>query len=229
MTRLAVTTNANPMSTTRSEYPVGEEIANSVTHGLGAVAGIVALVLLVVQSAQMGDAWRIVAFSIYGASLVLLYTASTIYHAIPFARAKHWLKLADHAAIYVFIAGTYTPVALVLLGGWIGWTLFGVVWGITIAGIVLKFLFIDRFKRLFVAGYVVMGWVAIAVFPSLWNALSFAGIAWLFGGGLAYTAGVIFYQWTALRYSHAIWHLFVIAGSVCHFFLLYLHVLPRAG
>jgi hemolysin III len=177
----------------------------------------------------MGDAWRVVAFSIYGASLVLLYTASTLYHAIPFARPKHWLKRADHAAIYVFIAGTYTPVAIVLLGGWIGWTLFGVVWGITIAGIVLKFLFIDRFKRLFVAGYVAMGWVALAVFPSLWSALSLSGLAWLFGGGFAYTAGVIFYQWTSLRFSHAIWHLFVITGSVCHFFLLYFHVLPAAA
>ncbi|HUG09840.1 MAG TPA: hemolysin III family protein [Opitutaceae bacterium] len=217
------------MSTTRSEYSPGEEIANSVTHGLGVVAGIVALWLLVVPSAQMGDAWRIVAFSIYSASLILLYLASTLYHSIPAARARHWLKRIDHAAIYVFIAGTYTPISLVLLGDWVGWTLFGVVWGITICGIVLKFLFIDRFKRLFVAGYVVMGWVAIAAFPSLWNRLSAEGLAWLFGGGVAYTAGVIFYQWTSLRYSHAIWHLFVIAGSVCHFFLLYFHVLPRSA
>jgi hemolysin III len=217
------------MSTARSDNSLGEAIANSVTHGLGTVAGIVALLLLVVPSAQMGDPWRIVSFSIYGASLVALYRASTLYHAIPMARARHWLKRIDHAAIYVFIAGTYTPITLVLLGDWVGWTLFGVVWGITIGGIALKFLFIDRFKKLFVAGYVVMGWVAIAAFPQLWSALSMEGIAWLVGGGLAYTSGVVFYQWTTLRFNHAIWHLFVIAGSVCHFFLLYIHVLPVAG
>jgi len=177
----------------------------------------------------MGDPWRIVAFSIYGASLVALYLASTLYHAIPVARARHWLKRIDHAAIYVFIAGTYTPITLVLLGDWVGWALFGVVWGITIAGIALKFLFIDRFEKLFVAGYVVMGWIAIAAFPQLWSALDLAGLAWLVGGGLAYTVGVIFYQWTRLRYSHAIWHLWVITGSVCHFFLLYFHVLPEAA
>ena len=214
------------MSGARSEYSLGEEIANSITHGLGALAGIAALVLLVVPSAQMGDPWRIVAFSVYGASLVALYLASTLYHSIPNARARQWLKRVDHAAIYVFIAGTYTPVTLVLISGWLGWTLFGIVWGVTIAGVSLKFLFIDRFERIFLAGYVAMGWVGIFAFPHLWRVLSPAAMAWLIGGGLAYTVGVAFYKWERLRFNHAIWHLWVIAGSVCHFFLLYFHVLP---
>ena len=214
------------MTTGRSDYSLGEEIANSITHGLGALAGIAALVLLVIPSAQMGDAWRVVTFSIYGASMITLYLASTLYHSIAVARARPWLERIDHAAIYIFIAGTYTPIALLVLGGWVGWTLFGVVWGIALAGIVLKFLFFDRFRLLFLAGYVAMGWAVIAVLPQLWHALPAAALAWLVGGGVAYTIGVVFYQWTSLRYGHAIWHLFVIAGSVCHFLLLYLYVLP---
>lgn len=211
-----------------NEYSLGEEIANSITHGLGAAAGIAALVLLVVPSAQMGDPWRIVAFSIYGASLISLYLASTLYHAIPGTRAKGWLRRFDHAAIYIFIAGTYTPLALLVIGGWIGWTLLGAIWAVTIAGVVMKFLFIDRFKKLFLGGYVGMGWAALVVFPKLWDAFSIEALGWLVGGGLAYTLGVGFFVWEKLRYSHAIWHLFVVTGSVCHFFLLYWHVLPES-
>jgi len=214
------------MTTESSEYTLGEEIANSITHGLGAAAGIVALVLLVVPSARMGDPWRIVAFSIYGASFISLYLASTLYHAIPGERAKRLLRRFDHAAIYVFIAGTYTPVALLVLDNWVGWALLGGVWAVTVAGVVMKFLFIERFKKLFLGGYVALGWAAIVVFPSLWSRLSLEAMGWLIAGGLAYTIGIGFFVWERLRYSHAIWHLFVVTGSLCHFFLLYYHVLP---
>ncbi len=213
------------MSTAR-HYTVGEEIANSITHGVGVLLAIAALVILVVGAVQIGDPWRVVSFSLYGASLVSLYLASTLYHAVPGAKAKAWLKRCDHAAIFALIAGTYTPILLVTLRGPLGWTMAGIVWGIMVAGITMKFLFIDRFKRLLLGAYVAMGWIVVFVLHVLWQRLPGGALWWLVAGGLTYTAGVAFYVWKRLPYGHAIWHLFVLGGSACHFFFFYLHVLP---
>lgn len=208
-------------------YSAREEIANSVTHGLGLLLAIAALVVLVVGAVRIGDPWRVVSFSLYGASLISLYLASTLYHAVPGARAKRWLKRCDHAAIFALIAGTYTPIMLVTLRGPIGWTMAGIIWGVMIVGIAMKFLFIDRFQRLLLAGYVAMGWAAIFVLHALWQRLPGAALGWLVAGGATYTAGVAFYVAKRLRYGHAIWHLFVLGGSVCHFVFFYRHVLPK--
>ncbi len=213
------------MTATKS-YSPGEELANSLTHGLGLVLAVVALVVLVVGAVQVGDPWRVVSFSFYGASLVALYLASTLYHAVPGARAKAWLKRCDHAAIFALIAGTYTPILLVTLRGPVGWTMAGIVWAIMLAGIVMKFLFIDRFQRLLLGAYVAMGWIVVFVLHVLWQRLPGAALGWLVAGGVTYTAGVAFYVWKRLPFGHAIWHLFVLGGSTCHFFFFYFHVLP---
>ena len=207
-------------------YSTGEEIANSITHGLGFLLAIAALVVLVVGAARLGDPWRVVSFSLYGASLVALYLASTLYHAVPGARVKEWLKRCDHAAIFALIAGTYTPLMLVTLRGPLGWTMAGVIWGVMVAGITMKFLFIQRFQRLLLGAYIAMGWAAVFVVHALWQRLPGAALGWLVAGGAMYTAGVGFYVAKRLPYAHAIWHLFVLGGSACHFFLFYLHVLP---
>jgi hemolysin III len=196
---------------------MGEEIANSVTHGAGLLASIAALVLLVVWAAATGDPWRITAASVYGATLVLLYAASTLYHALPNARVKVLFQRLDHAAIYLLIAGTYTPFVLVTLrGGW-GWSLFGVVWGLAILGVVLKSVFGVRLAALSTAVYVVMGWLVLIAAAPLAAALPAGGVPWLVAGGVLYTMGVVFFAWEHLRYSHAVWHLFVLAGSAAHF------------
>lgn len=206
-----------------------EEVANSVTHGLGATAAVAACAFLIVPVLSNAGGTHVVAFAIYGASLVLVYLASTLYHAARTARARALLGRVDHAAIYVFIAGTYTPVVLLVLDGMLPRVLLGAVWALTIAGVVLKFLFLGRFKRVFLAGYVAMGWAALLIFPQLSDRLPAAAMVWLVAGGIAYTIGVGFFVRERMPYSHAIWHVFVIAGSVCHFFLLYFHVLPAAG
>ena len=207
-------------------YSAGEEIANTITHGLGVLLAIVALVVLVAGAAQLGDPWRVVSFSLYGASLIALYLASTLYHAIPGAKAKDWLKRCDHAAIFALIAGTYTPILLVTLRGPLGWTMAGILWGVMAVGITMKFLFIHRFQRLLLGAYVAMGWAALFVLHALWQRLSGAAIGWLVAGGAVYTVGVGFYVWKRLPYGHAIWHLFVLGGSACHFFFHYRYVLP---
>ncbi|MBE2215040.1 MAG: hemolysin III family protein [Opitutaceae bacterium] len=207
-------------------YPPGEEIANAVTHGLGVGLGVVALVILVVLSAGTGDPWRVVAFSIYGATLIALYLASTLYHSIPVPAAKRVLQRLDHAAIYLLIAGSYTPLLLVTLRSAMGWTFFGIVWGVALIGCALEFVAGRRWRRLSLALYLALGWVAVLIFKQIWVSLSAGGIAWLVAGGATYTAGVIFYVWKRLPYSHAIWHLFVLGGSVCHFLLFLSHVLP---
>ncbi len=207
-------------------YSTGEEIANSVTHGVGVVLAVAALVVLVVGAARIGDPWRLVSFSLYGTSLVALYLASTLYHAIPGENAKRWLKRCDHAAIFALIAGTYTPLMLVTLRGPLGWTMAGIIWGVMVAGITMKFLFIQRFQRLLLGAYIAMGWAAIFVVHALWQRLPGGALWWLVAGGATYTAGVAFYVAKRLPYAHAIWHLFVLGGSACHFVLFYRHVLP---
>ncbi len=208
-----------------SRYTPGEEIANSITHAIGAGLAIAALVVLVVSAATAGTAWHIVSFSIFGSTLILLYLASTLYHAIPAPRAKRVLKTLDHCAIFLLIAGTYTPFMLVNLRGPVGWTIFGVIWILAVAGVILKCCAVYRFKRLSLAIYIGMGWLCLAAGREMLEKLPSMSLLFLALGGAAYTLGVIFYVWKRLPYSHAIWHLFVVAGSILHFFSV-LHTLP---
>jgi hemolysin III len=214
------------LTDTHRSYPLGEEIANAVTHGVGVAFGIAGLVILVAQAAALGDPWRVTAFSIYGATLIALYLASTLYHSIPSQGAKRVLQRLDHAAIYLLIAGSYTPLLLVTLRGATGWTFFGIVWGIAITGCTLEFVAGRRWRRLSLIAYLAMGWISVLIFKQIWENLPANGVALLVGGGATYTAGVVFYVWKRLPYSHAIWHLFVLGGSVCHFMLFLVHVLP---
>ncbi len=219
--------NQNRMRSINSMgYTMGEEIANSVTHGIGAALSVAGLTLLVVLAAIYGDVWRVVSFSIYGSSLILLYLASTLYHSIQHHKVKRILRIFDHAAIYLLIAGTYTPFTLVSMRGPWGWSLFGVVWGLALMGVAFKTLFIGRYEKIATAAYVLMGWLVIVAFKQMMLTIPPGGIVWLVLGGVAYTLGVIFYAWDKLPYNHAIWHLFVLAGSICHFFAILFYVLP---
>jgi hemolysin III len=210
---------------TRLRHSV-EEIANAITHGIGLLLSIAGFVVLLVLAALRGTAWHIVACSIYGVTLICLYTASTLYHAVISPRVKRALRIFDHSAIYLLIAGTYTPFLLVSLRGPWGWSLFGVIWGLALAGILFKFWFVERFGILSTAVYIAMGWlVVIAAKPVITHVPSTA-LIWLLAGGLAYTAGVIFYATKRIPYSHAIWHIFVLAGSICHYFAVLSTVIP---
>ncbi len=198
-------------------YTRGEEIANSITHGVGvalAVAGLSALVLLAVI---YGDVWRVVSFSIYGGSLIILYLASTLYHAVQHQKTKEILRVFDHAAIYVLIAGTYTPFLMISIRGALGWTLLVFVWGLALLGIAWKIFFIGRLEVLATIVYILMGWMCVFIFKEMVLNVPPPGVAFLFAGGIVYTLGVIFYAWNKLPYNHAIWHLFVLGGSVFHF------------
>ena len=208
-----------------SQYSVGEEIANSITHAVATGLSIAALVVLIVSAVSQGDAWHVVSFSIFGSTLILLYLASTLYHAIPLPSAKRILKTLDHSAIFLLIAGTYTPFMLVSMRGTIGWVVFSVVWVLAVAGVVLKCCCVYRFKRLSLSIYLGMGWLCVLVMRDMYASLPGTSLTLLALGGLAYTLGVVFYVWKRLPYSHAIWHLFVIAGSTLHFFSV-LHTLP---
>ena len=202
---------------------LGEEIANSITHGIGAALSIAGLVAIVAVAALDRSAWRIVACAIYGTSLVLLYTSSTLYHALANNRAKQVFKILDHSSIYLLIAGTYTPFTLITLRGPWGWTLFGVIWGLCVCGVVFKSLWIDRLKSASTVVYVLMGWCAVFAIRPLLAALHWTGFMWLLAGGLCYTAGVAFYA-NSSRFAHSIWHLFVMAGSLCHYWAVYRYV-----
>jgi hemolysin III len=203
-----------------------EEVFNSVTHGAGALLSTACLALLVIYASLYGTARHVVGCSVFGSSLVLLYTASTLYHSARSPRWKHIFKTLDHACIYLLIAGTYTPFTLVTLQGGLGWTLFGIVWGIAVLGIIFKIFFVYRFRTAATAAYLLMGWLVVAAIKPLIASLPPAGLAWLVAGGLSYTLGAVFYLWKSLPYSHAVWHLFVLAGSACHFFAVLLHVIP---
>lgn len=210
-------------------YSVAEEIAHAITHGVGLLFSVAGLVVLVVFASLRGDGWHIVSCSIYGTTLVLLYTASTLYHAIPSPSAKGVFRILDHAAIYLLIAGTYTPFMLVNLRGPWGWTLFGVVWGLALFGVVLEGIAQQRVRISSVVLYLGLGWlVAIAVKPLL-DSVAIGGLVLLLLGGLAYSVGVVVYGWRRLPYHHAIWHVFVMVGSVCHFFAVLFYVIPRPG
>lgn len=204
----------------------GERIANALTHGIGIGLSVAALSVLVVFAALWGDSWRVVSFAVYGSTLVLLYTASTFYHSFSHPRLRRIFWTFDHCAIYLLIAGTYTPFTLVTIrGGW-GWSIFGIIWGLAIAGIAFKFLFPGRFEVVSTALYIAMGWLVIIAIKPVVAALPAGGVTLLVAGGLSYTLGVAFFAWSSLPYNHAVWHLFVLGGSVCHFFSILFYVLP---
>ena len=194
-----------------------EELVNAVTHGVGVVGSLAGGAVLITLAALWGDAWHVTGASVFAGSLVLLYTASTLYHAVPFERAKRRLKTFDHCAIYVLIAGTYTPFTLVGLRGPWGWSLLVTIWVLAAVGIVFKLFFTGRFTVVSTLMYVAMGWLVVVAAGPLVEALPAATLWWLVAGGLAYTAGTAFYLSRRVPYAHAVWHLFVLAGSVCHF------------
>jgi hemolysin III len=196
---------------------LGEEIANSVSHGVGLLGALAVTPILIVVASKKGGTTGIVAASVFGATIILMYTMSTLYHALPEGKAKWVFNVLDHCAIYVLIAGTYTPFTLVVLGGRWGWTMFGVVWGLAIVGIVFKAIGKMRHPVLSTTIYVVMGWLVVVAIKPLWHKLPLWGVIWLAAGGIAYTLGVAFFAATGLRYNHLVWHLFVLAGTTCHF------------
>ena len=213
-------------SVTASDYSLGEEIAHTVTHGVGLLLSIAALVLMVVYSSRYGDAWHITSTSIYGVTLILLYAASTLYHGIPASKAKQVFRKLDHTSIYLLIAGTYTPFTLVSIrGGW-GWTLFGLVWGIAVLGVVLELAIKQRMERLSIGLYLGMGWLVVIAIKPMLATVETSGMLLLLAGGIFYSLGIIFYIWEKLSYNHAIWHLFVLAGSAMHFCAVFFYVVP---
>ncbi len=206
-------------------YTVGEEIFNSVSHGVGAVLSIAALVLLVVFAVLYSDGYGLAGAIIYGISLILLYTMSMVYHIVQNKAAKKILRIFDHCSIFILIAGTYTPYLLVTLRGVLGWVIFGIIWGVTLIGVILNAISLEKFKKLSLICYIAMGWgVVLSIKPMAQN-LALGGIVLLVAGGVVYTAGVVFYVLKKYRYMHSVWHLFVLAGSVCHYFSILLYVL----
>ena len=203
-----------------------EEIANSVTHGVGLALSVAGFAVLVTLAVVYGDAAHIAGCTIFGATLVLLYTASTLYHSFRKPRLKHLLKILDHCAIYLLIAGTYTPFTLVNLRGLWGWTLFGLVWTLSLAGIIFKVFCVNRFEIVSVLLYLAMGWICVIAIKPLVTLVPIGGLLWLLAGGLFYTTGVIFFACKRIPFNHTIWHLFVMAGSVCHYFAVMFYVLP---
>lgn len=210
----------------KPRYTKGEELANALTHGAGLVASLVGATLLVLLTATQGDGWQLASSIVYGVALIALYTASTLYHALPTPRQKRIMRVFDHSAIYLLIAGTYTPFALVALRD-IEWSriLFVLVWTIAVAGVILKILFTGRFNALSTVAYVLMGWLCVIVAKPLIDNLPPAALVLLASGGVAYTVGVAFYAWRRIPFSHAIWHGFVVCGSVLQFFAIYRYVL----
>jgi hemolysin III len=212
----------------KRDLSLGEEIANAVTHGLGLAASLIGLPVLVVAAAGRGDAALVIGCSVFAASLIALYAASTLYHAVRPSRAKQLLRVVDHVAIYLLIAGTYTPFTLgVLRGAW-GWTLFGLVWSFAALGIVFKTVLGMRYPRASTVFYLAMGWHAVIAMRPLVAQVPWPGLVWIAAGGLLYTGGVVFYVLEHRRYSHAVWHVFVLGGSVCHFFAVLWYAAPAA-
>ncbi|MBW2622617.1 MAG: hemolysin III family protein [Deltaproteobacteria bacterium] len=200
---------------------VGEEIANSITHGIGALLSIPGLVILIVLAVSKGDAWNIVGFTIFGATLIILYTASTLYHSLAKTPAIKVFQILDRSAIFLLIAGTYTPFLLDGLRGARGWSLFGVIWGLSIIGIILNSIWLNRVRKISLAVYLLMGWLIIINFKGLFDNVQQASIILLIIGGLSYSGGVVFFAWRRLPFNHMVWHLFVLLGSVSHYFAVW--------
>ena len=202
------------------DQTVGEEVANAVTHGVGAALSIACLVVAVVFAAIRKDTWSVVSVSIYGACMFILYMCSTLYHAIMKPRAKAVFNVFDHAAIYLLIAGSYTPFCLAGIRhyspAW-AWSIFGVVWGCAVLGIVFQSLFVNKYQKLSNATYLAMGWIVVVAIYPLWKAMGTAAVLWIAAGGIAYSLGVIFYVMKRVKYMHAVWHIFVLAGTLIHY------------
>lgn len=202
-----------------------EEMAHAITHGLGAILSIAGLVLLIIYSSMSGEALSIVSVIIFGSSMLIMYVASTIVHSLPVGKWKDIFLIVDHASIYVFIAGSYTPFVLIQIHGGFGWTLFGIIWGLAAIGIVLKLFFVKRFIFLSTLFYIVMGWLIVIAWKPLTATMPTDGVTLLVIGGLFYTIGAVFYVWKMVPYHHVIWHLFVLGGSAFHFLAVFLYVI----
>jgi hemolysin III len=213
----------------KSEYSLGEEIAHTISHGIGILLSIAGLAVLVAFASLYGDAWHITSSAIYGVTLILLYTASTLYHGIPQSKSKQLLRRLDHAAIFLLIAGTYTPFTLVNMRGVWGWSLFGLVWGLAILGMVLELGMKRRIRWLSITLYLGLGWLILIAIKPLIDSVPIGGIVLLLAGGLSYSLGIIFYVWKRLSYHHMVWHLFVMGGSALHFFSVFFYVLPSGS
>lgn len=209
-------------------YTLGEELAHALTHGLGVVLAIAGLTVMVARATLYGTTTHIVGAAIFGTTLVLMYAASTLYHSIPLPRAKKVLRIVDHSTIYLLIAGTYTPITLVTLNGTVGWAMFCTVWGLALVGVVFKIFATGRFEKLSLGIYLGMGWCILVAIKPLLRTMETGGLVLLVAGGLAYSGGVAFYVWERLRYHHAIWHAFVLAGSVLQYFAVLFYVIPGA-
>ncbi len=207
-------------------YDFGEEVANSITHGIGILLAIAGLIVMIYFAAIYGDYWHLVSCSIFGVTLIFSYTTSTLYHSIPIPGPKRILRLLDHSAIFLLIAGTYTPFTLISLRGPWGWSLFGTIWGLAIIGIFCKVFMPGKLAKFSTMLYIAMGWVVIIAAQPLLSSLEAGGLWLLLAGGLAYTGGVVFYARDKIPYNHMIWHLFVMAGSTLHFFAILLYVIP---
>ncbi|MBB3167310.1 PAQR family membrane homeostasis protein TrhA [Simiduia aestuariiviva] len=208
-----------------SPYSLAEELANSISHGLGAALSVAALTLMVAVSLAAEDGWKLASAIVYGTSLVLLFLASTLYHSVANTRAKQLLRLLDHCAIYLLIAGTYTPFLLINLRGAWGWTLFAVIWSLALFGVFFKIFFQHKFPRLSLFTYILMGWLIIVAMSEMIAKVPSGALWLLLAGGLVYTFGAVFYAWERIPYNHAIWHMFVLGGSTCHFLAIYLYVM----
>ncbi len=209
-----------------NHYSPIEEKTNIISHGIGFLLSIVALVLLVTHANLYGNTWHIVSFSIFGASLIILFASSTFYHSAKRPELRNRLRIIDHASIYVLIAGTYTPFTLVTLNGPIGWSIFGIAWGLALTGIILKLFLTGKYDLISTLMYVFMGWIIVFAIKPVINNLSLEGLLWLVAGGMAYTIGAILYSIKKIKFNHAIFHVFVLIGSVCHFVSVFFYVLP---
>ena len=208
-------------------YSEKEEGLNILTHGFGLLLSVLALFLLIIKASKSESNLVIISSVIYGLSLIILYAASTFYHAAKDPNKRYKLNIFDHASIYVLIAGTYTPFTLLILEGWIGWTIFGVSWGLALIGVVLKLFYTGKYDRISTIAYVLMGWLIVFAINPLIANLSLEGLLWLFAGGVFYTTGAVLYSIEKIKYNHAIFHIFVLAGSFSHFMAVYYHVLPK--
>ena len=208
-----------------SEYSSVEERLNVLSHAFGALLAAIGTILLLVKAVSFGSIVHIVSFGVYGASMVILYAASSLYHSATTPVARRRLKVFDHAAIYVLIAGSYTPFTLVVLEGWVGWTLFGIVWGMALAGVILKIFFTGRYDKISTAIYVLMGWLIVFAIKPLSEGLPEAGIQWLVAGGISYTVGALLYSVKRLPLNHALFHVFVVLGTVFQFITVYEYIL----
>jgi hemolysin III len=206
-------------------YRLGDILANAITHGIGAVLALVGAVFLIGASTR-GNAWVVASCTVFAITLVLVYICSTLYHSLVRTRARHVFHILDHSSIYLLIAGTYTPFCLVTLRGPVGWTLFGVVWSLAVAGVIFKSFAVDRFELASAIVYLAQGWFIVVAVVPLVHTLGWHGVMWLGAGGVAYTLGIIFFALDRLRYFHALWHLFVLAGSIFHYFGILYYIVP---